>query len=508
MALRSELDFVGGIVILWLGLSYSYWPSFSYPLLDYDDPAYLTSHPLADQSILSGHFWASLFQSSTVNLWHPLTVLSHQLGIRITDDWGWHHFANFIGHGLVATAWAFVLRSLTKKNLLAALLAIIFAWHPLTVESVAWISGRKDILCSLFIVLMVLSHLRWVREKTCLMYASTFFFGIAAMLSKPVAIVAPFLLLTIDYCLLARSLRDSRVLLEKLIWIIPCSLLVILTLHFQGEGNQSVIDSRSLLEKSAGALWAFEHALSSMVWPIGLYLGYRDPTTFSQSHLFFGITITLLTALGLLTLREKHPDLLAGFLLISFTLGPTLGLIRAGNHIGADRYSYLPLLGFTLLLIPVLKSLPRRYLLIFFAFPLVLLWLQRTQVTHWKSLGALFSHTLTFDPENAAAHTQLAQIAETRGDRSDARQHLTTALATEPSHVGANLLLANIAYSDSKWDEAHNHYLTASKTRKNDPQIFQMLARCAAQLGDFSKAKHFQNQSNALPSDRDPRRSP
>lgn len=495
---RSRFEFFGGLILIWVGLLFSYRAVWGYPLLDYDDPAYLTGNPLARQSLFSIRFWQELLGSSTVNLWHPLTVLSHQLGLRITSDWGWHHLANLLAHGGVATLWAFVVRALSGKSLVAVLSAMVFAWHPVTVESVAWLSGRKDVLCAMFLSGMMLSHLQWVRGEQRGLYMLTLLLGMGAMLSKPVAFSAPLILLAFDLGPLKRPWDRGRLLTEKWPWLIPSVATVLLTLLFQGQGGQAMSDPRNLLEKVAGALWAVEQAAQAMIWPTHLHLGYRDPSQLNLGRLLLVGLVGLALLVGAVVMRKKHPLILFGAILILLTLGPTLGLIRAGNHLAADRYCYLPMLGASLMVAEVLRRFSKGGVVIVATLLVPLLWLQSAQTKHWESLEALFTHALAIDPANTVGHVQLAQIEENRGNREAAVEHLRQALQTQPGHVGASILLANIAYSEERWMEAKDLYLQATRLRGSDPALFRQIAECFERLGDSHQALLYRERERAL----------
>ena len=494
---RQHAILIIGLCLLWLGLFYSYAPVASYPLLSYDDPAYLTANPLAQQSLTSLSFWKNLSDTAVVNLWHPLTVLSHQLPLRLTSDWGVHHLLNVVGHGFVATIWALLLYRATGNQLAAIASALFFAWHPATVESVAWLSGRKDILTALFISGMAFCHLHWVQHQKRWAYHLSLVLGCAAMLSKPIAFVAPILLVALDLWPLKRFPFNRASLSEKLIWLIPSTLTVLLTLKFQLEGSQAVLDSRTLLERSASALWSLKQSAHIILWPSKLYHGYRDPTSINlgQLALITGALLGLFTSTFFL--RKKAPYLVPALLFALITVGPTLGFVRAGNQLSADRYQYLPILGLSLIIAGLLKNSPFRFsvFLVLIAFPF--LFLQGKMVRHWESLETLFSHTLEQDPTNPTALANLAQIAEQSGDREKARDLLKKAIASQPGNTGVHLLLANISFQEQKWSEACENYLIAAKTRRNDPDIHEFIARCYLQLEAPAKALlHFEKAKN------------
>lgn len=464
-----------GFCVLWLGLVFSFWDAFSYEYINFDDPDYLFGNPLAELSLFSGAFWEQLWTTSTVNLWHPITVLSHQVMLRVTSDWGMHHGLNVFLHGIVATLWGVFLYKVVKKPVPAIIASILYAWHPVTVESVAWLSGRKDLLCGIFIVLTFLFHLSWVNDKRRIYYASSLITGCIAMLCKPVAFLIPVILILLDLWPLQR-LRKEILIKEKLPWIIPALLTIVLTLTFQSQGGQAIDDSRSIMMRGAGALWALKQAVASSVIPIDLYLGYSDPLVISPFRIIF-ISAVLITFLSL-TLRgfKKAPYLLIGVLIFIVFLVPTLGLIRAGNHLAADRYCYLPLLGMSFIVAGILvdKKPPVIGLLCVVIFCFLIL--QKNQVSTWENLESISQHALKISPNNATANAQLALIYYDKADEKNTIKYLEKTLTISPEHAGANIMAATLAKSKKDWKTAEKHYRIAVKTRSNDALIWYNLA--------------------------------
>lgn len=467
-----------GFSVLWLGLIFSFWDTLGYSYVNYDDPAYLLGNPLSELSLLSGAFWEQLWTTSTVNLWHPLTVLSHQIMLRITSDWGVHHGFNIFLHGTIATLWGVFLYKVTKKPLPAIVACLLYAWHPVTVESVAWLSGRKDLLCGLFIILSFLFHLSWADRGKKMNYILSLTAGCLAMLCKPIAFLIPVILLLLDFWPLQRKVSKVALLKEKLPWLIPAVLIIFLTLIYQSQGGQAIDDSRSLAIRGAGALWASQHAITSSIIPIDLHLGYADPELISPLRVVI-ICIVLLALLAV-TLRyvKQAPYLFIGILIFIVFLSPTIGLIRAGNHLAADRYCYLPLLGLSFILAGALANRKTAVIVLCSAVALGLLVLQKKQVSSWESLETLSQHALKIAPNNPTANAQMGLIHFEKSEFTTTLQYLEKTLTVSPEHAGANLISATIAKNNKDWMTAEKHYRAASITRSNDILIWYNLAHC------------------------------
>ena len=474
---RGALQISFALLILWLGLIFSYWETFSYDYVDFDDPEYLLANPLVKLSLFSPDFWGLLFNSSTVNLWHPLTVLSHQVMVRLTENWGAHHALNLLLHGATATLLGGLLYRAVGKSFPAIVATLIFAWHPVTTESVAWLSGRKDLLCAIFVITSLLLHVRWVDTERRSHFYGSLLIGGMAMACKPLAFLVPCILLLLDFWPLKRKLNKA-LLVEKLVWLVPSSLTVALTLFFQSAGNQSIEDSRTIFERFSGALWAFEKAVTSILVPNNLHLSYQDPQTISLLKVFMILICILVFLMFSLRYFKRAGYLVIGFTFFVIFLAPTLGLIRAGNHLAADRYSYLPLMGVSLMIAGLLAHAVGTWRRVLYIIPILLLFLQKQQVSSWESLESLAGKTLKGEPRNPTANSQLGYIFHKRGDEERALGYLGKTLEASPSHVGANLLSADIAQSRKEWATAEAYYLIASEVRSNDYLLWKSLGYC------------------------------
>ena len=487
--IHRKFIFPFGLSLLWLGLFFSYFQTLAFAPLEYDDFSYLNLHPLAGVEMGSARFWNHLFANPTVNLWTPLTDLSHQILFRISEKPPVHHFVNVLLHGANATIWAVLLRRVTKGSILAISVALLFAWHPITVESVAWISGRKDLLCTSFISLSFLAYSDWVTKQKRRYYVATFLMMLAAVLSKPIAFVLPLLFFVFDFWPLERSLKSPFVYLEKLPFLFLSLISVVLTLHFQSEGGQAVYDGRSFMERGAGALWALEHNLASFFWPVRLHLNYTNPTELPLRWLLVAGGIASAVFAFAVWKSKRAPWLLVGIVWYLLTIGPTLGFVHAGNHLSADRYSYLPCIGLLIALAGFFQKAPQKLLGLTVAIAVPLIVLNISQVRTWESLETLSKRTLDFQPDNPSAHYHLALIAKQKGEQDAALVHLEEALSVEPTHSEANLLLAQIYEGKGNYRLAYQHFSVAARLRTREPWIQERLAVSAYRKGDLDKTR-------------------
>ncbi len=483
--------------ILWIGLGLLYSQVLFFEPLNYDDSLYLSNHPAAELSLGSFLFWKTLFLSASVNLWHPLTDLSHQILFRIHAEPAIHHIGNVLLHGLSASVWLLLFKRITGRVDFALAATLLFAWHPITVESVAWISGRKDLLCTFFLSLSVLSYQQAASKKGKIISWRLILTAVAALLSKPIAFTLPLLLLAFDYWPLQRSEKFITLIKEKwLLFVLSC-VSVLLTLYFQSQGTQVVDDIRSPLIRITEATWSLQKSLSSVFWPRNLHFIYSNPEEIRAVWIVMSFLIGFLILSFLLWKRKFLPFFISGVLWYLFTLGPTLGLIRAGNNLAADRYSYLPLLGLLIGLVGLLAKIKsiqkftKISLVTLFVLAALFLPLSYQQISYWRNAEVLFSRVLKHEPRNLISHVELASYANKKGDLEIASEHLKHALEIAPESPGAHLILGGFAFEKANYAVAYEHYLVASKRRSREAWIYERLAACAHGTGDLVKTREY-----------------
>ena len=297
------------------------------------------------QTRLSGYL-RDLATQPVANLWHPLSVASHD-GLRTI--WGphhWvHHLANLLLHLLAGGLLARWFTSFSLSRSLAFLLALIWVVHPLAIEPTAWISGRKEILLAVFSFLALALN----QNPKHLFGVSIAVF--AAFLCKPTAIVLPVLLMADSWVKSEQNVTALKSILKRQGWLLLGSLLlVLLTIHFQSLGTQNQEDARGWIQKLAQAGWALRLHFQHFVWPRGLHVGYLTPSPSSPAYALL-LPLLLLLSTGLLFFQKAPAALRVGLFIALLFLLPTLGLIRAGNDLVTDRYAYVAMAGLLLALV-------------------------------------------------------------------------------------------------------------------------------------------------------------
>ena len=466
-----------------------YWQIQHFEFVIFDDPAYVVVNPMVQKGLtLEGLKWAfTSIDYNTAN-WHPLTWLSLMLDRQFYGfDSGGYHWTNLLFH-LVNTLLLFaLLHRITRRMWPSAFVAALFAVHPLHIESVAWVSERKDLLCAFFWLLATWSYVNYVDHCRRRWYVSCLLLFALALMAKPMAVTFPFVILLLDYWPMGRF-RDKKplvkgyignqtpapiglprstsyLLLEKVPFLIlSLSSSVVTFLAQDSSGAVQTLTNVPLTFRVANALVAYCTYIVKMIWPQNLAAIYPLPTAWPLGHVFFaGVLITSITV-TVLFLSKKHPYLFTGWFWYVGTLAPVIGLVQVGAQCMADRYTYLPLTGlFIIIAWGATDILRQRPAVRIFLYPVslciigVLMILSWYQVQHWRSSLALFRHTLAVTKENYLAHNDMGVTLQNLHDLSGAESHFQEALRIRPKFAEAQANLGIIYGQRKDFDRAELH---------------------------------------------------
>lgn len=479
------------IVFLWLGLCIIYTQTLHWDPLLYDDPTYLHESSLSKLSLSSGSFWSELFTEPVANLWHPLTVLSHQVLFRLSPDSAiLHRLCNLFLHGMAFSIWMVLFNKYRRKSSYLVLFTMLCAWHPVTVESVAWISARKDLLCHVFLAGSILSYICWHETPRKLHLSLCITFAVLALMAKPIAVILPGLLCVISLWPLQLN-RDAwkRSFTVLLPITIISTVVILLTLHFQFSGKQAVAETMTAAEKLTRASWAMQHSISSILYPFNLQAAYQDPLVVRLWRPIVSmLSLCLVLSGGYIFWREKRPELLVASLWFLLCLLPTVGLIRAGNDLAADRYVYLPLLSSIFAGAFSMRKPNRPMSGVLYGIGVILVTLSFFQARTWQDDRSVLAQVVKHQPNNAFAHSNLALLAHREGDLARCWMHLEVALKSRPKHAHANLQAGELHYRNQNYAEAYQHLLIALPLRRSELWIYERLSACALYLNKYEAA--------------------
>jgi Flp pilus assembly protein TadD len=458
--------------------------------LTYDDPVYVSSNPLVQQGLsVEGFRWAFGIHESN---WHPLTWLSLMLDATIGGPGpAAFHVTNAVLH-LAASIFLFLaLARMTRAQWRPLLVALLFAVHPLHVESVAWIAERKDVVSAVFWFLTMLAYAAWVERPSRVRYAFVVLALALGLMAKPMLVTLPFVLLLLDFWPLRRALAPS-LLVEKVPLLLLTAASSIVTLIAQRRGGS--VTEYPFLERVTNAIVSCAAYLGQTVWPSGLSFFYPHPRGGSSVAVVL-LAAALLVGITVLVLRfaRRFPYLPVGWLWYLGTLIPVVGIVQVGVQARADRYTYIPLVGLFLIAAwgagSIVDALASRTATRLVAGAsglavVVLAVLARRQAGYWRDSVTLYQRALELRSDNPVAHVNLATALLDRGDVDGATMHAREALRLAPGHPEPPRVLGNALARQGKLDEAVAVYRKAVADRPNDALLRSNLG---AFLGDQGK---------------------
>jgi tetratricopeptide (TPR) repeat protein len=446
-----------------------YLPALHHGFVDYDDQQYVTDNPRVQAGLTwKGLAWAFGFYAGN---WHPLAWLSHMLDCQLFGaNAGGHHLTSVLLHIANTLLLFSVLNRMTAALWRSAAVAALFAWHPLHVESVAWVAERKDVLCAFFWMLTLWLYVRYAEKKSVALYFLTLGSFALCLMSKPMGVTLPFVLLLLDYWPLKRfEISDFRfsvfkkLLLEKIPFLVLSAAACALTLHAQEIAIVSTA-GLSVPHRLAHVLTAYNHYLVAMFFPRHLAVYY--PYQIHLPAVTIACAIAVLAAVTFFALKNfrSRPYLTVGWLWYLGTLVPVIGLVQVGDQAWADRYTYLPLVGLFIAVVWLASELVKNRVVLQMATAVVLAALIATtsvQLGYWKDTRTLFEHGNAVTPDNYLAITMLGSLLAKEHKYDEAIADYQTALRYEPTFPEAHFFLGAVLDEQGKLDEAIAEYQQA-----------------------------------------------
>ena len=464
--------------------------------LTYDDDQYVTRNPHVATGLTGGNIlWA--FASTYASNWHPVAWLSHMVDVRLYGlDPAGHHLTSVFIHTLSALLLFFLLLRLTDAPWRSTFVAFLFALHPLHVESVAWVAERKDVLSALFCFLSLLFY-AWfsARRKTALYLLSLLSFALGLM-SKPMIVTLPVIMLLLDYWPLNRLSQGAAALVKEKIPFFTCSLLSgIVTIFAQHTGGAT----RSLAAipfalRVENALTAYARYIVKTVWPHGLGLFYPLPSSIPLLQAACALFVLVVITAAAARAGRRRPYILTGWLWFLVTLVPVIGLLQVGEQSMADRYSYIPTIGLFIIVawgVPDLTEgwRQRRVVLPMAACAVVIamVFLTWRQLGYWENSISLYRHTIDVTRGNYFMLNNLGTALADAGDTEGAVASYREALALKPDNADVHYNLGN-ALIDRDVDAAIRAYREAIRIKPAYAQAHDNLASALARKGEIEAA--------------------
>ncbi len=516
----------GGLALVTLAV---YLPALHHGFLEYDDQQYVTDNPRVQAGLTwTGLVWAFGFHAGN---WHPLAWLSHMADCQLYGARaGGHHLTNVLLHVASTLLLFAVLNRMTDALWRSAAVAALFAWHPLHVESVAWVAERKDVLCAFFWMLTLWLYVRHAARPSIARYLFALGAFVLCLMAKPMGVTLPFVLLLLDYWPLKRftiyDLRFTifRLVREKIPFLILSLIACVLTLRAQ---EIAIVTTAGLpvSERVAHVLAAYNHYLFAMFVPRHLAIYYPY-----QIHLPARTIACAVIVLGVITLvaiknLRRRPYLMVGWLWYLGTLVPVIGLVQVGDQAWADRYTYLPLIGLFVPAVWFTGEIVKNRMVLLSLSGLAaagLITATSVQLGYWQDtrtlfertakvtqrnylaitiLGSLFAHehkydeamayyqtALRYQPDFPEAHFFMGDALDEQGKLDEAIAEYQKALWFRPTQVQTHIFMGIALGKQKKYDEAMAHYTAALKLDPDSAVAQNNLARILHTLGRFDEA--------------------
>jgi protein O-mannosyl-transferase len=474
--------------------------------LTFDDQAYVTEN----RHVLPGLTLADIqwaFCSVTAGNWHPLTMLSHMLDCQIYGlrPWG-HHLTNVLLHTANTVLLFLLLARMTGAVWPGACVAALFAIHPAHVESVAWIAERKDVLCGFFYLFAIRAYLNAQNSSSKFRYVWVTVLFALALMSKPMAVTLPFVLLLLDFWPLGRArLLDwplwRKLAMEKwpllLLSAASCGVTVWAQRHDQAVASDVELPFAG---RMGHAMISYFDYVRVLVFPrhLAAYYPYRRHESLMWG-VVAGVGLALATWLAVACARRR-PYVIVGWLWFVGTLVPVIGLVQVGGQGWADRYVYLPSIGFFVIAVWAGAELAARLPAVKLLAPLIavaLVWVTSVELGYWKDTRTLFGRAMAVTENNylamtlagsmdadkgkldeairlyrgalackpayPEAHFFLGRALERKGEAAGALSEYEHALRLRPDFAPAHIMVGLLLTKDQKYDEAVAHYQAALK---------------------------------------------
>jgi tetratricopeptide (TPR) repeat protein len=477
--------------------------------VNYDDHFYVYANPALTRGLTAeGITWA--FTTVADNFWHPLTWLSYLLDFQLYGflPWG-YHLTNVLLHAANAVLLFLVRRRMTGRLGPSALVAALFAIHPLRVESVAWVAERKDVLSGLFFMLTLGAYVGYVRHRFSLVrYVAVLVLFTLGLMAKPVLVTMPFLLLLLDYWPLGRMGMAAgeqptaqggfsmlpRLVVEKIPFLLLAAAFCVVTPLAEGEAV-TTLDVVPMSWRIANVPVAYVAYLAKLFCPVGLAMPYLHMGSVPAWKVVGAVLLLLIVSAATLAGWRRFPYLLVGWLWYLGTLVPMLGLVQVGEHTMADRYSYVTQIGLYLALAwgaaQVVAWWPRRrwaWGVASASMLAVLMGCAWRQVSFWHDSQTLWNHALCCASDNFVAHNNLGTALADQGRLPEAIAHYEEAVKIQPGYAEAFNNLGVAFGAQGRLDEAIERFQKSLGLKPDNAEAHNNLGYALAARGRLAEA--------------------
>jgi len=468
--LRADLIICLFLVLITLTC---YWQIKNHDFINYDDDVYVTeNHNVQNGLTFESLSWA--FTTNHGSNWHPLTWVSHMLDIELFGEKaGRHHLVNVLFHTANSLLLFFIIRRMTGAVWQSAFIAALFALHPLHVESVAWVAERKDVLSTFFWMLTIWAYVRYVERPWAGRYLPVVGFFVLGLMSKPMLVTLPFVLLLLDYWPLGRFQFGQpgirRLVFEK-VPLFSLSLASCVATYIAQHSGGAVISltAYSLGVRIANALVVYTAYVGKMIWPSNMAVLYPFQPAIPLWKIAVAFLLLLAISWAAVKNIKKRPFFAVGWLWYLGTLVPVIGLVQVGLQSMADRYTYVPLIGLFIIISWGASEITAQWRYrheilgaVSAGIILVLTSVTWFQIQYWDNSISLFERAIRVTQNNYVAHNNLGNSLEKLGRSDEAIGYFTKALKINPGYSEAHSNMGISLLSKGRLHEAIHHFSKA-----------------------------------------------
>ena len=525
---RTEIAIAAALAIVTLAI---YAQVVGHHFITLDDPTYIQENPMVNRGVtLAGVAWA--FTTFYATNWHPLTWISHMLDCQFFGmNAGRHLLINALIHvaNTILVFW-FLMRT-THARWPSALVAALFALHPLHVESVAWVSERKDTLSTFFGLLSLIAYVRYAKAPSISRYAWVAIALALGLLAKPMLVTWPFVMLLLDYWPLGRLAgpmvkehrrgaphKEAATGIASLVWeklplfaLVAASAIITFVAQSQGGAVRTFTDAPITLRLS-NALVSYVKYLLLTFWPNDLAVYYPFAWAGIPAWQIIGAALLLLGITAFcFSQRKIRPYLIVGWLWFLGTLVPVIGLVQVGGQIMADRYFYVPSIGLFIAIVFGLADIAKSWRVapllsggIAVGVLLILATLTNAQAQRWRDSFTLFEHTLAVTPPNLRIENSLALAMGASGKYDEAAAHFEKTLQIDPSFYDGLVGMGVTRAFQGRMPEAIGYFQAAIRSQPDTPKAHVQLALALwKQNNDQAAFEEMRRASQLAPNDAD-----
>jgi len=469
-----------------------------YDFINYDDPRYVYENTnITGGLTIAGIVWA--FTHIHSMNWHPITSMSHMLDCQLFGlRPGAHHFTNVLLHTIAVLLLFIALGRMTGALWRSAFVAAVFAIHPLRVESVAWIAERKDVLSGVFFMVTLLAYTHYVRAPSAGRYLAVAAALGLGLMSKPMLVTVPFVLLLLDYWPLKRSYgrgsqaryRRLRLALEKIPLLLLAAVSSVVTFLVQ-RGAVGFTEDLPVWPRISNALVSYVVYIGQTFWPVNLAVFYPHPENRLLSReIILALAILIAVTTAAIVLRRKAPYFITGWLWYLGMLVPVIGIVQVGWQGRADRYTYLPQIGLYVAITWATADLTtswryQRRALSTAALIILGLFAWRTsvQASYWRDSETLFTHALAVTSNNDVAENNLGIVYLRKGKLDEAISLLQAAVDLRPQNSPAHENLAKALLQKGRVADALVHYRKLMELQPDNIEVHNIVGTVLVQQG-------------------------